>query len=420
MSKKFKTKNSKYKSALFGAVAVAASFAMFASACTPASDDGEEESNTSTRVDEQILKNGNFEFFNDNDGTYILGSADNWSSATDSGATSSDSASGVIGTTAAAWNRLTDPELPQKLWDNAALDSGDEDYVNYNASPEDLPFKDPASAIVENEDDDEDDTDDYYIAEGAEYIANPDTHGYRWAEEDGKTVLYDSEGNSVEYYEKDGKVYADAYPELYLSGNKHTCGIDENRFPGGVYWHDQGSPEPEHVILVAPLPILADDSETCYATTHDADMAFDRVLEYAGASLVRDIVDARIASEARDGTATYMDGTTAESRRKIDSGEVDASYSEGGMIDSQSVVGGWPEYSADTGNEANDKTDSDGDGMPDWFEVRFGLDPDSASDASGMTLDRHGRYSNLEMYLHWLVRDVMASGTEGGSYAALD
>ena len=107
MSKKFKTKNSKYKSALFGAVAVAASFAMFASACTPASDDGEEESNTSTRVDEQILKNGNFEFFNDNDGTYILGSADNWSSATDSGATSSDSASGVIGTTAAAWNRLT-------------------------------------------------------------------------------------------------------------------------------------------------------------------------------------------------------------------------------------------------------------------------------------------------------------------------
>ena len=157
MSKKFKTKNSKYKSALFGAVAVAASFAMFASACTPASDDGEQESNTSTRVDEQILKNGNFEFFNDNDGTYILGSADNWSSATDSGATSSDSASGVIGTTAAAWNRLTDPELPQKLWDNAALDSGDEDYVNYNASPEDLPFKDPASAIVENEDDDEDD-----------------------------------------------------------------------------------------------------------------------------------------------------------------------------------------------------------------------------------------------------------------------
>ena len=222
------------------------------------------------------------------------------------------------------------------------------------------------------------------------------------------------------YYEKDGKVYADAYPELYLSGNKHTCGIDENRFPGGVYWHDQGSPEPEHVILVAPLPILADDSETCYATTHDADMAFDRVLEYAGASLVRDIVDARIASEARDGTATYMDGTTAESRRKIDSGVVDASYSEGGMIDSQSVVGGWPDYSADTGNEANDKTDSDGDGMPDWFEERFGLDPDSASDASGMTLDRHGRYSNLEMYLHWLVRDVMASGTEGGSYAALD
>lgn len=213
MSKKFKTKNAKYKSTLLGAVAVAASFAMFASACATTPTDDEEETNTSTRVDEQVLKNGNFEFFNDNDGTYLLGTPDNWSSSTGSGATSSDSASGILDTTAENWSKLTDTDLPQTLWNNAALDTDDENYVNYNASPEDLPFADPGSAIVENENDDEDDeTDDYYIADGAEYISNPDTHGYRWVEENGQTVLYDADGNEVEYYynEDDGKYYLDA------------------------------------------------------------------------------------------------------------------------------------------------------------------------------------------------------------------
>ena len=71
MSKKFKTKNAKYKSTLLGAVAVAASFAMFASACATTPTDDEEETNTSTRVDEQVLKNGNFEFFNEKEGTYL-------------------------------------------------------------------------------------------------------------------------------------------------------------------------------------------------------------------------------------------------------------------------------------------------------------------------------------------------------------
>ena len=116
-------------------------------------------------------------------------------------------------------------------------------------------------------------------------------------------------------------------------------------------------------------------------------------------------MDERACRDAESGTATFNDGGNG---------------STGGIIDTPTAVGGWPEYSAATENEANDKTDTDGDGMPDWFEERFGLDPASASDASAKTLDKLGRYPNLEMYLHWLVRDVMASGTEGGSYDALD
>ena len=204
MSKKFKTRSAKYRSAIFAAMAVATSFAMFAGACSqPPADSGEEDTDTSTRVDEQVLKNGNFEFFEDNDGTYVIGTPDNWSSGTATGATASHSKSGVIGTDGASWSELTDPELPQKLWDNAELETDDENYVNYSADPEDLPFRDPASAIVKAEEDDEED----YIAEGAEYIANPHTHDYRW---DGDK-LYGADGNEITYYEdEDGKLYTSA------------------------------------------------------------------------------------------------------------------------------------------------------------------------------------------------------------------
>lgn len=213
------------------------------------------------------------------------------------------------------------------------------------------------------------------------------------------------------WYNSSNKV-GSAYPELYMEGNVHTSGIDENRYPGGVYWHDQGN-NPEHVILTSPLPIKADDSEICFTTTHSAEDAFGKVVQYAGASLSRDAVDSRIASEALAGSANYMKGTTAASAAA-------GSDSKGGMIDSQSIVGGWPELTASGSQIAAQSTDSDGDGMPDWFELQFGLDPGSSSDAGKTGLDKLGRYTNLEMYLHFLVREVMASGTEDGIYTALD
>ena len=66
---------------------------------------------------------------------------------------------------------------------------------------------------------------------------------------------------------------------------------------------------------------------------------------------------------------------------------------EGRIIDSQFEVGGWPRLEA-----AEAPLDSDGDGMPDGWEIAHGLDPHDPSDASEDP-DSDG-YTNLEEYLN--------------------
>ena len=78
----------------------------------------------------------------------------------------------------------------------------------------------------------------------------------------------------------------------------------------------------------------------------------------------------------------------------------------------------WPEYKA-TAEQVASVQDSDGDGMPDWFEDRFGLNKDSSADAGAKTLDRNGRYTDFEMYLHYLVKDVVAAQNKDGNYTKL-
>lgn len=107
--------------------------------------------------------------------------------------------------------------------------------------------------------------------------------------------------------------------------------------------------------------------------------AFELILKNAGAtSPRRDSIDARIVEEARTGTARF--GETYEGGGK-------------GIIDSQATVGGWPKL-----RSLPAPGDSDGDGMPDVWENKFGFDPKDGSDNS-KDKDNDG-YTNLEEYLN--------------------
>ena len=135
---------------------------------------------------------------------------------------------------------------------------------------------------------------------------------------------------------------------------------------------------------------------------HQADVAFTQVLAYAGASLKKDAVDKRVANETKNGNYTYKG----------------SNGSTNGFIDTQADVGGWPAYGA-TADELADTKDTDKDGIPDWFEDKAGLNKASEADGAAKTLDKYGRYTNLEMYLHYLVREIVASQNGKGAYTNL-
>ena len=207
-------------------------------------------------------------------------------------------------------------------------------------------------------------------------------------------------------YVKDGVTYADSYPQMYLSGNVNT------KYPelgaandiSTIYWHNGSSYGNYNTLLSAPLALHGPQQKKVYTTTHSAENAFNVICQYSGASLVRDVVDKRACDDAKNGKATYTDGGNG---------------SKNGLIDTQTAVGGWPTYKADADQIARVE-DTDGDGMPDWFETQFGLNASSAADGKAKTLDTHGRYTNLEMYLHYLVRDITAAQNAGGEYVSLN
>ena len=143
---------------------------------------------------------------------------------------------------------------------------------------------------------------------------------------------------------------------------------------------------------------LAEPMDFVATTTHSADDAYDRVLDYAGASLSRDSFDELMVSDARNGAASYTG-------KGLSKGFVN-SQDDNRPADAAADWSAWP-----TLNSAAAPVDTDGDGMPDEWEKSNGLDPSDPSD--GKTIGTDG-YSNLENYLNSLVADITDKQNEGG------
>ena len=122
------------KGAIAALCAVAVTCTGLAAACAGdgPTDDGN-DSSTPRKEDTQLLKNGNFEYSEvPEGGIYLIKNVNNWSRSGDSSGTMS----GIVNTSATAWEKITDYELKDKLDANNELRVGDSDYkdkyVDYN------------------------------------------------------------------------------------------------------------------------------------------------------------------------------------------------------------------------------------------------------------------------------------------------
>lgn len=193
-------------------------------------------------------------------------------------------------------------------------------------------------------------------------------------------------GDKAENYDWQGVIY-DAGTSIidgehYIPDTKHMYGESVK--------YRKNSKNEDCVIIK-----LDNEVETGKVTTHSAQNAYQQVLAYAGASLYRDDVDARYMKEAADGTTTYT-GSAEKT------GDGKAIAHRPGIIDFVKDQG---EYTLES-NARPDNFDSDSDGMPDAWETANGLDPQS-NDAAEYTLDKHGFYTNVEVYCNSLVEEIM-------------
>lgn len=207
----------------------------------------------------------------------------------------------------------------------------------------------------------------------------------------GMTCRYYIKGNTTETHKGEKIQCRDwdgvQYDEGVITVDGETYSLDRGFYDADVPNIEQDGKRYVRIRMDEPCP--AD-----IVTTHTAEDAFAQVLAHAGASLYRDKVDCRYAEEAKNGTATYTGSVS-----KLP-----------GLIDLVSDCEGYTEKDFGTASRPAG-FDSDGDGMPDEWETKMGLDSNNANDANLYTLDTEKSwYSNLEVYLSTLVEHIMKAG----------
>lgn len=216
-----------------------------------------------------------------------------------------------------------------------------------------------------------------------------------------RIIKSESRSNKLFPYPQYGRIYAVGN---IMEGNE---AVTKDNWNGGIQVADKDLPSG----IPADVLALMKSNEPFAMppiTILPSDQTFDYVLNNVGATLPkRDIVDQRVVDEVRTGQAYYVkklpkknpygdlwglaeksqaeDGTFKYRRLPNDS------Y-KNGIITDPAQMGGYPDY------KGKPYKDSDGDGMPDEWEIANGLNPNDPSDANkDCTGDG---YTNIEKYIN--------------------
>jgi hypothetical protein len=200
--------------------------------------------------------------------------------------------------------------------------------------------------------------------------------------------------NNAQNYDWKGVIYDNG--TFTINGEKYCA--DADHLYGADVTYQKNSSGTDCVRLKLDSPV-----ETGDVTTHTAQVAYEKVLAYAGASLFRDAVDERYMKEAANGTTTYTGSATK-------TGDGKAITHRPGIID---FVRDQGEYKLES-TQHPDGFDTDNDGIPNAWETANGLNPNDEKDGLAYTLDSKGWYTNIEVYANSLVENIMKAGNADG------
>jgi len=125
------------------------------------------------------------------------------------------------------------------------------------------------------------------------------------------------------------------------------------------------------MLFEAPPEVIMDEPwDAMPVRTDPAQVGYEKVLKHGGADLpVRDVITTWVAESVRNNTGNIPNYTTD-----------------------------WPHGGYATYEPAEPPPDTDNDGIPDWWEKKYGLDPNDASD-NAEDKDKDG-YTSVEEYIN--------------------
>lgn len=166
------------------------------------------------------------------------------------------------------------------------------------------------------------------------------------------------------------------FGNYYVSGNyvDESPEVTRNNWEGIHMGNDATEDDKRNAVVDKAFATIIIPEES-------AVKAYQEVLEKVGASFSRDTLDQRIIREVKSRTGRYID--------------VQGGYPHG--TDYAQTVNAWPSLQSKPAPQ-----DSDGDGMPDEWEKKNGLNPNDGSDAS--VIKPGEKYTNVERYINSLVK----------------